>query len=43
MDYRFLDCVRENIETFGLHWTVRYYSKRLNQWELRFWLTQAIK
>lgn len=37
----FLALVRENIAVHGLHWTVRYYAKRMPQWEVRFWLRAA--
>jgi len=37
----FLELVRENIEVYGLHWTVKHYSKRMPAWELRFWMRAA--
>ena len=38
---RFLELVRDNIETHGLAWTLRYYSKRMPVWEVRFWARAA--
>ena len=39
----FLSLVRDTVNTHGLHFAVRYYAKRLPQWELRFWLKLALE
>lgn len=38
----FIDLVRDTIATHGLRFAVEYYSRRMAQWEARFWLKLAI-
>lgn len=38
----FLSLVRDTIAVHGLAFAVRYYGKRMPQWELRFWMRAAI-
>jgi hypothetical protein len=37
----FTDLVRDTIQTHGLAWAVRYYAKRLQPFELRFFMKLA--
>jgi hypothetical protein len=39
---RFLELIVDSVETFGIRHTVEYYSRRMPQWEARFWLRLAV-